>query len=156
MALLSLKKGVWEEGDPKNRLIEIAFDRYPGPDVHAKQEKLLSSFFGWEDSLTQVKHDENTPRSQSAGKRKTADLANCVPALDWPRANLSTSKQTLQDSGWRRLMDVGRGHILARATISKGSCRTSLSTFQTCTAARLWRSLKRMSLTTFDDMRTAR
>jgi uncharacterized protein YegJ (DUF2314 family) len=50
-ALLSLRKGRRDEGDPPNRLIEIAFDRYPGPDLHARQEALLSTLFGWEDSV---------------------------------------------------------------------------------------------------------
>ena len=46
-----------EEGDPKNRLIEIVFHRYPGSDVHARQEKMLGSLFGWDDSVIPVKHD---------------------------------------------------------------------------------------------------
>lgn len=57
-ALLSLKPGEREEGDPANRLLEISFDRYPGRDVHARQERLLSDLFGWEDAITQANHDE--------------------------------------------------------------------------------------------------
>src|SRR5262249_14111701 len=37
--LLSLTEGIWEEGDPKNRLIEIQFSRGKGPDIHAKQKQ---------------------------------------------------------------------------------------------------------------------
>ena len=74
VALLSLKKGVWEKGDPKNRLIEITFDRYPGPDVHAKQEKMLGSFFGWEDSLIPVKHDEELLEASRRAKGKLPTL----------------------------------------------------------------------------------
>jgi uncharacterized protein YegJ (DUF2314 family) len=58
VALLSLKQGRWEDGDPRNRLIEITFDRYPGPDVHSQQQKMLGSLFGWEDSMTRTTHDE--------------------------------------------------------------------------------------------------
>jgi hypothetical protein len=58
LALLSVMKGVWEKGDPKNRLIQITFDRYRGSDVHASQEAMLRSLFGWEDSVTPVKHNE--------------------------------------------------------------------------------------------------
>ena len=45
VAPLSLKKGTWEEGDPANRLIEITFERGQGPDIHAKQEQVLSAAF---------------------------------------------------------------------------------------------------------------
>jgi len=71
VARLTLSKGQWEEGDPPNRLIEIGFDRYPGRDVHAQQEELLSSLFGWEDSLNYVKHDEEL---LAASKRAKARL----------------------------------------------------------------------------------
>lgn len=58
IALLALRKGTWEEGDPSNRLIEITFERGTGPDVHAQQEQVVSAAFGWEDSITRIKHDE--------------------------------------------------------------------------------------------------
>lgn len=58
VARLVLKKGTWEEGDPQNRLIEIAFDRGDGPDPHAKQDQIIGEAFGWEDEPTPVKHDE--------------------------------------------------------------------------------------------------
>jgi len=74
VALLSLKKGTWEEGDPKNRLIEITFDRYPGPDVHARQEKMVSSLFGWEDSVTPVKHDQKLQAASERARTKLASL----------------------------------------------------------------------------------
>lgn len=58
VAYLSLKPGVWEEGDPKNRLIQLTSDRYVGNDVTAKQDRMLSCFFGWEDKVTAVQHNE--------------------------------------------------------------------------------------------------
>lgn len=58
VAHLSLAEGVWEEGDPENRLVEIRFDRYEGPDVHARQVKMVEAMFGWEDSISYIQHDE--------------------------------------------------------------------------------------------------
>jgi len=58
VAHLSLKPGVWEEGDPKNRLIQLTADRYVGNDVPAKQGMMLDCFFGWEDKVTAVEHNE--------------------------------------------------------------------------------------------------
>jgi uncharacterized protein YegJ (DUF2314 family) len=79
VALLSLKQGVWEEGDPKNRLIEITFDRYPGPDLHARQEKMLASLFGWEDSVTPVKESQEL---QDASNRARAKLPSLRAAFN--------------------------------------------------------------------------
>jgi uncharacterized protein YegJ (DUF2314 family) len=58
VAQLSLREGTWEEGDPQNRLVEITFDRYSGPDVHARQHKMISGMFGSEGLVVQVEHDE--------------------------------------------------------------------------------------------------
>jgi hypothetical protein len=75
VALLSLKPGRWEEGDPKNRLIEITFDRCAGPDAHSRQEKMLCALFGWEDSVSPVRHDDK--ELLEASRRARAKL----PAL---------------------------------------------------------------------------
>lgn len=58
VAHLLLKPGVWEEGDPKNRLIHLTAERYPGNDVPAKEERMLSCLFGWEDKVTAVEHND--------------------------------------------------------------------------------------------------
>jgi len=58
VAHLSLKPGVREEGDPKNRLIQLTADRYVGNDAPAKQDRMLGCFFGWEDKVTPVQHNE--------------------------------------------------------------------------------------------------
>ncbi|MFA6903465.1 MAG: DUF2314 domain-containing protein [Gallionellaceae bacterium] len=68
LALLSAKYGKAEEGDPDNRLISLAFSRYPGKDAHASQEKLLSSLFGWEDEVTYVKHNEELIAASNRAK----------------------------------------------------------------------------------------
>lgn len=57
VARLALRPGTREQGDPDNRLIQIGFDRYPGGDAHARQDRMLSSLFGWEDSVAMVRHD---------------------------------------------------------------------------------------------------
>lgn len=57
VAYLTLKQGVNEAGDPANRLIEITFDRYPGKDVHAKQNAMFSALFGFEDSVSRIRHN---------------------------------------------------------------------------------------------------
>jgi uncharacterized protein YegJ (DUF2314 family) len=56
--VLRLREGRRDEGDPANRLLEIGFDEYPGPDLRARQELLLSDLLGWEDAITDVRHDE--------------------------------------------------------------------------------------------------
>jgi hypothetical protein len=71
---LSLMQGTAEDGDPRNRLIEIAFDRYPGKDVHARQDALISALFGWEDSIKRIRHDGAL---ETASRRAKARL----PAL---------------------------------------------------------------------------
>ncbi len=73
IARLTLLKGIPEEGDPSNRLIEIVFGRYEGPDVQARQEAMLSSLFGSEDKITRVKHDaELLAASERARARRPA------------------------------------------------------------------------------------
>jgi uncharacterized protein YegJ (DUF2314 family) len=70
IALLTLTKGNWEEGDPENRLIELGFDRGSGPDIHAKQEQIVGAAFGWEDSITRIKHDEGIKAASAAARKK--------------------------------------------------------------------------------------
>lgn len=70
VACLSLKPGQWEEGDPKNRLIQLGFDTYPGADDNAKQESMISSFFGSEDSISKVTHDHDEELQSASAKAK--------------------------------------------------------------------------------------
>ncbi|HEY6094852.1 MAG TPA: DUF2314 domain-containing protein [Gallionellaceae bacterium] len=74
IAHLSLKQGKWEEGDPKNPLIELTFNRYEGEDNHAKQDKLLSALFGWEDDIVQVKHDDQLLAASNKAKSHLPEL----------------------------------------------------------------------------------
>jgi uncharacterized protein YegJ (DUF2314 family) len=74
IALLTLKKGTWEEGDPENRLIELGFERGTGPDIHAKQDQIVGAAFGWEDSITNIKHDEAIKAASRAARQKLPAL----------------------------------------------------------------------------------
>lgn len=74
VAPLSLREGTWEEGDPRNRLIEITFDRCPGPDAHARQEHLLASFFGSQDSVAAVKHDDELEETSRRARTRLPAL----------------------------------------------------------------------------------
>jgi uncharacterized protein YegJ (DUF2314 family) len=72
--LLSLTEGIWEEGDPKNRLIEIQFSRGKGPDIHAKQVQIIAQAFGSEDKITHVKHDEELKAASARARRRLPAL----------------------------------------------------------------------------------
>jgi uncharacterized protein YegJ (DUF2314 family) len=74
VAYLSLRPGVWEEGDPKNRLMQLKSDRYAGSDVPAKQDRMLSCFFGWEDKVTTVEHNEELLEESRREKTKLPGL----------------------------------------------------------------------------------
>ena len=74
IALLSLRTGRWEEGDPVNRLIEITFDRGTGPDIHSRQEDVISAAFGSEDSIVFVEHDEELEAASGRARAKLPAL----------------------------------------------------------------------------------
>ena len=74
VACLTLREGKWEEGDPKNRLVRIDGDQYPGADAHAKQDSMISSFFGWNDALTKVKHNQKLMAESAKAKSKLPEL----------------------------------------------------------------------------------
>jgi hypothetical protein len=74
MAYLSLKPGVWEEGDPHNQLVQLMADRYSGNDAHAKQERLLHCFFGGEEHLAHVQHNEELLEASRKAQAKLPAL----------------------------------------------------------------------------------
>ncbi len=69
VARLRLINGKAESGDPDNRLLEVNFDRYPGPDHYARQDALLSALFGSEDGVTRVKHNEELLAASAAATK---------------------------------------------------------------------------------------
>ncbi|WP_343728170.1 DUF2314 domain-containing protein [Duganella sp.] len=73
-AQLLLYKGQPEEGDPRNRLLEVGFDRYPGPDRYAQQTALFASLFGFTDTLQMVKHTDAVLAASTAAKTRLPAL----------------------------------------------------------------------------------
>jgi len=79
-ACLTLKPGQREEGDPKNRLIQLQFDRYPGTDENARQESMISSFFGAEDSISRIKDNDELLAASAKAKTKLPELQKAFSA----------------------------------------------------------------------------
>src|SRR5262249_4088757 len=73
-AWLRRKAGRRDEGDPYNRLIELAADRYKGPDIHAKQDSMLYSLFGGEDAVTQIHHNQELLDASAKARAKLPEL----------------------------------------------------------------------------------
>ncbi len=73
-ACLSLKTGKWEDGDPKNRLIELAFDAYPGTDAHTREESMIGSLFGAHDSISRIGHNEELLAASRKAREKLPEL----------------------------------------------------------------------------------
>jgi uncharacterized protein YegJ (DUF2314 family) len=75
VARLSLVNGKWENGDPRNRLYEIRFDRYAGPDRYAQQTAMLTAAFGAdEDSVTRLKHNDELLTASKAANAQLPRL----------------------------------------------------------------------------------
>ena len=74
VARLLLVPGVREEGDADNRLVRIAFDRYDGPDEHAREAALIASLYGGEDGVTQVRHDARLLAARDAARARLPQL----------------------------------------------------------------------------------
>jgi uncharacterized protein YegJ (DUF2314 family) len=80
MACLALRPGKWEEGDAKNRLVELSSDRYSGPDQQAQQEAMFSSFFGSEDSYTEVEHTSELLEASRKAREHLPELRKAFNA----------------------------------------------------------------------------
>ncbi len=80
VACLSLAEAKWEEGDPKNRLVRLASDGYSGNDSHARQEAMISSFFGWKDSMMKIHHNEQLLMASTKAKSKLPELRKAFNA----------------------------------------------------------------------------
>ena len=74
VAQLLLVQGVRQEGDADNRLIRVAFDRYAGPDDHARQAALGAAMYGNEDNVTRVKHDAKLLAARDAARAHLPEL----------------------------------------------------------------------------------
>ena len=66
--------GARDEGDPHNRLAEIAFSIQPGPDLWARQDALLSTLYGSSDSIAYIRHDDHLKAASALARRKLSAL----------------------------------------------------------------------------------
>jgi uncharacterized protein YegJ (DUF2314 family) len=73
-ACLLLKAGKGDEGDPDNRLIELASDRYKGSDAQARQDSMISSLFGAEDSISHIHHSQQLLDASAQARAKLPGL----------------------------------------------------------------------------------
>ena len=55
---LELKEAPHDEGDPDNRLIELAFDRYSGKSVQERHDQFIGTVFGHHDGVLMTKHND--------------------------------------------------------------------------------------------------
>jgi uncharacterized protein YegJ (DUF2314 family) len=74
VAELTLVRGTREDGDPDNPLLEIRFDRHPGPDAHARRNAALGLLFGTRDTLSYVRHDDAVRQASEAARARLPAL----------------------------------------------------------------------------------
>lgn len=79
-ACLSLKNGTAEEGDPKNRLIQLTFDNYAGPDVQTREDEMITSFLGASDGNKHIKHTEELLKASRKARTKLPELQKAFNA----------------------------------------------------------------------------
>ena len=77
---LNTQEAQWEEGDPDNYLIEILFTNAQGNSLSERQESLLSHLYGWEDSISYVKHNTQILEASARAKKKLSKLAKAFNA----------------------------------------------------------------------------
>lgn len=70
-AEISIKQGIWEEGDPQNRIIEIGF---PKNNPQIKQDELIAKVFGSKDEITYLSHDDELLAASERAKEKIPEL----------------------------------------------------------------------------------
>lgn len=68
---IDLIVGTWEEGDPENRLFEIAFSK-ENPQV--EQDELISKIFGSKDEVSYISHNEKIIEAHERAKEKIPQL----------------------------------------------------------------------------------
>lgn len=73
-ACLTLAVAKWEEGDPQNRLVRLDADQYSGNDPHARQDSMISSFFGAQDSIATVEHSPELLAESAKERSKLPEL----------------------------------------------------------------------------------
>jgi uncharacterized protein YegJ (DUF2314 family) len=70
-AEINIIRGIWEEGDPENRIIEIGFSKkYP----QVKQEALIAKLFGSKDEVIYLSHNDELLAASEKAKEKIPEL----------------------------------------------------------------------------------
>lgn len=105
-APLLLVKGTPEEGDPRNRLIEIRFDRASGKDDGARQDALLGALYGSKDGISRITHNEALEAASQAAKAKLPGLRDAFNKGLAPGAFIMVKAPFATPSGGREWMWV--------------------------------------------------
>ena len=103
---LTLIPGKWEQGDPHNKLIQLTFEKYPGNDVSAKQERMLASFFGWEDHAFHIHHNAELLAASAQAKQQLPALQKAFAAGFQPGEYLEVKAPFITESGGHEWMWV--------------------------------------------------
>ena len=103
---LTLVPGKWEDGDPHNTLIRLTFDKYPGSDSHAKQESMVASFFGWEDHVAYIEHNDELLAASARAREQLPALQRAFAAGFQPGEYLEVKAPFKTDSGGTEWMWV--------------------------------------------------
>lgn len=75
VAKVKLVRAEPEEGDPRNRLLAIDFDAYPGPDRYAKQDAMLAALFGkGDDKVTRITHTDRLKAASRLARTHLPEL----------------------------------------------------------------------------------
>ncbi len=105
-AQLLLVQGRREDGDAENRLVRIAFDRYDGPDEHARQAALVSALYGSADGITRVRHDARLLAARDAARAHLPQLRDLFNRGLAPGEYIDVKAPFATDSGGREWMWV--------------------------------------------------
>lgn len=70
-AEINIIEGIWEEGDPQNKIIEI---RFPKKNPQIEQDELIAKVFGSKDEATYLSHDDEILAASQRAKEKIPEL----------------------------------------------------------------------------------
>lgn len=74
VAELTITQGIPQQGDPKNRLVEVGFDRYAGPDHQARYTAFLMTLFGSEETILRARHDAELLEASRKARSRLPEL----------------------------------------------------------------------------------
>ena len=70
-ANINIQEGIWEAGDPENKIIEIVFSN-ENPQV--EQDQLISKIFGVKDEVSYISHNDRILAAKERAKEKIPEL----------------------------------------------------------------------------------